>query len=294
MGIFSNTTGPGGGFKANNEANDDFEQANVVAALSQHTSAAIPIAALALPSGKPHLTNTSSTTSSSSAKQFLTRRVRSTSKTDAESVSDKSIFSRIFSKKSKKPLGTLITTTTKEIDLGINKNRPNLITQSSLKANKPRSTLDKECDYGDDDVLDSSTGFLSDTDEQDNEVKPSHRFNTVRTKSSTDNKSNVAGTSTPIPTSDSQYYASLSSAPTGYSISYHKRMTKGNDDLRLQAAFGRYQQQNKKGVAIPSDGGGASQLMVCHTLYSRLLSFLFLPFRSLSSLCFARVYRIRV
>jgi hypothetical protein len=86
----------------------------------------------------------------------------------------------------------------------------------------------------------------------------------------------------------------MSSAPTGFSISYHKRMTKGNDNLRIQAAIGRLQQQNKKGTA----DSGASQLMVCQTLLylfsSMAFFFLSVFFRSLFSLCFMEVYCIRI
>jgi hypothetical protein len=42
-------------------------------------------------------------------------------------------------------------------------------------------------------------------------------------------------------------------------------MSKGNDDLRIQAALGRLQQQSKQGTAN-GGGGGTSQLMVCQFL----------------------------
>jgi hypothetical protein len=199
----------------------------------------VPVASLGLPTGKSQLTG------SSSKKQSLSRRVRSRSKTDTQSVTDKSLFSRIFSKKSKKPTGTLITTTTKSIDLDLNDKEQNLINKLSLMPSEPRSTIDEEeYDYGDDDVLDE-------TDTLDIGK---------RMKSVTDKTLKASRNPPGLPTSDSQYYASMSSAPTGFSISYHKRMTKGNDDLRLQAALVRLQQQSKKGTA----DGGASQLMVCH------------------------------
>jgi hypothetical protein len=267
----NNTSGPGGG-GTKNERLDGFEQNNVVAALSQHTNTATPVATLTLPSGKSQLVNTSSS-SSSSAKQFLTRRVRSRSKTDAQSVSDKSLFSRIFSKKSKKPMGTLITT--KSIDLDINKKRTNPVNKTSLPANDPRSTIDEEeeYDYGDDDERNISTGSLSDTDhldEEDNDVNTSRSSNTTRggsrTNSGSGKNANAAPNVLSLPTSDSQYYASMSSAPTGFSISYHKRTAKNNDNLRIQAALGRLQQQNKKGAATTSSG--ASQLMVCQIFHS--------------------------
>jgi hypothetical protein len=252
VGVFShttnNTSGPGGGIAAKNETIHESEQPNVVAALAQHTNAVMPVASLGSPSGKSHLINTNSTTSSSSAKQFLTRGVRSRSKSDSQSVSDKSLFSRIFSKKSKKPMGTLITTTTNSIDLDVNPKRVNLINKSSLKTNKLRSTIDEEeeDDYGDDNELEQSTtsdDFLSGIGK--------------RTKSATERKYKPPPNPLILPTSDSQYYASMSSAPTGFSISYHK-----HEDIRLQAAPARLQQENKKGTT----DSGASQLMVSHLL----------------------------
>jgi hypothetical protein len=213
----------------------------------------MPVASLGSPPGKSHLTNTNSTTSSSSAKQFLTRGVRSRSKSDSQSVSDKSLFSRIFSKKSKKPMGTLITTTTNSIDLDGNPKRVNLINKSSLKTNELRSTIDEEeeDDFGDDNELEQSAtsdDFLSGIGK--------------RTKSATERKYKPPPNPLILPTSDSQYYASMSSAPTGFSISYHKRLTTGNEDIRLQAALARLQQENKKGTT----DSGASQLMVSHLL----------------------------
>jgi len=257
----NNTSGPGGGNAANNEIADDSEQPNVVAALGLHTNAAIPVASLGLPSGKSQLTNTNSTASSSAEKQSLTRRVRSRSKTDTQSVTDKSLFSRIFSKKSKKPMGTLISTTTKSIDLDINNKGPNFGNKLSLITSEPRSTIDEEeYDYGDDDVLEESNITIG----------------SLSGQSGIEKKYKAPPHSSSLPTSDSQYYASMSSAPTGFSISYHKRMTKGNDDLRLQAALGRLQQQNKKG----NPSGGTSQLMVCHTLLYLFLAWYFFFFLS--------------
>jgi hypothetical protein len=131
---------------------------------------------------------------------------------------------------------TLITTTTNSIDLDINSKQVNLINKSPLTNKEPHSTIDEEeYDYDDDDVLEQSIGFLSD--------------NNNRTKSGNETTLKVHSNPVKIPQSDSQYYASMSSAPTGFSISYHKRMTKGNDDLRLQTALNR----NKD---------GANQLMV--------------------------------
>ncbi|CAF1504711.1 unnamed protein product [Adineta steineri] len=269
VGVFShttnNTSGPGGG-SANNEINDGSTQPDVVAALAQHASAALPVASLDLPSGKSQLITTNSTTSSSSTKQAHSQRARSQSKTDTQSVTDKSLFSRIFSKKSKKPLGSLITTTTKSIDLDTTKTRPKTFNKS-LQIRTQRSIINEQDEYGysnDDQLRDSnvSTGSLSDTDQFDDEISPNRSYNTTRagsrTNSGTGKKSNVGGNSMLIPTSDSQYYASMSSAPAGFSISYHKRMGKGNDDLRIQAALSRLQQQqqNKKGV-----DGGTNQLM---------------------------------
>jgi len=251
----------------------------------------MPVASLGSPPGKFQLTTTSPTASSSSssssagAKQFLTRRVRSRSKSDTQSVPDNSLFSRIFSKKSKKPMGTLITTTTKSIDLDINNKGQDLINKLSLITNEPRSTIDEEdYDYGDDnDELEESNSSLASLSDVNK-----------RTKSGTEKTSKTLPNPLILPTSDSQYYASMSSAPTGFSISYHKRMTKGNDNLRIQAAIGRLQQQNKKGTA----DSGASQLMVCQTLLylfsSMAFFFLSVFFRSLFSLCFMGVYCIRI
>ncbi len=258
----NNTSGPGGG---TNGTNDVYEHSNVVATLSQHASAAMPVASLALPPNKPQSTNTNST--SSSAKQFLIRRVRSRSKSDPQSVPDKSLFSRFFPKRTKKPLPTLLTTTTKSIDTHTNytnqKKRQNI--------NNNLLTTDYQREEDDDDELDErtiSTGSLSDTDQQnhkDMRISGTRSSNITRGGSRTNSgngKNTSAGPNAlSLPTSDSQYYASMSSAPTGFSISYHKRMTKGNDDLRLQAALGRLQQQNKKG----NPSGGTSELMVCHT-----------------------------
>jgi hypothetical protein len=193
-------------------------------------------------------TTSSGKSQPSSAKEFLTRRVRSRSKTDTQSVTDKSLFSKIFSKKSKKPMKTLITTTTNSIELDVNSKQVNIINKSSLTKNEPHSTIDEEeYDYEDDDVLEQSTmsiGFLSDNDN--------------RTKSGPETTVKPRPSPVKLPQSDSQYYASMSSAPKGFSISYHKRMTKGNDDLRLQTGFNRLQQQNQKGAV----GDGANQLMV--------------------------------
>ncbi|CAF1371823.1 unnamed protein product [Adineta steineri] len=260
----NNTSGPGGG---TNGTNDVCEHSNVVAALALHASAAIPVASLAVPTNKPQSTNTTNSTSSS-AKQFLIRRVRSRSKSDPQSVPDnKSLFSRFFPKKTKKPLATLLTTTTKAIDGHTNaysyKNRQN-VNNNLLTTNYPNSNNYE--DY-DDDELDErtiSTGSLSDTDQQnhkDGRITGIRSTNTTRGGSRTNSgngKNTSAGPNAlSLPTSDSQYYASMSSAPTGFSISYHKRMTKGNDDLRIQAAIGRLQ-QTKQGTTT---SGGPSQLL---------------------------------
>lgn len=273
VGVLSNTTnntsGPGGG---TNGTNDVCEHPNVVATLSQHASAAMPVAALVIPPNKIQLTNTTSTptsTSSSSAKQFLIRRVRSRSKSDPQSVPDKSLFSRFFPKKSKKPLPTLLTTTSKSIDTHTN------LTNQKKRQNMNNNylTTDFQRDDDDDDELDErtvSTGSLSDTDHQNHKhdrITGTQSSNTTRGGSRTNSgngKNTSAGPNAlSLPTSDSQYYASLSSAPTGFSISYHKRMSKGNDDLRIQAALGRLQQQTKQGT---TNNGGTNQLMVCHLL----------------------------
>ena len=260
VGVFSqntnNTSGPGGGGSANNEATRDSEQPNVVAALSLHTNTATPVASLG---------TASSGKSQSTAKEFLTRRVRSRSKTDAESVTEKSLFSKIFSKKSKKPTKSLITTTTNSIELDVNSKGVNIINKSSLTNKEPRSTIDEEeYDYDYDDALEQSNmsiGFLSDTDN--------------RNKNGTQATTRVRPAPIKLPQSDSQYYASMSSAPTGFSISYHKRMTKGNDDLRLQTAINRH-----KGVA----GDGANQLMVGSVSYMKHFFFLLVLYPSVHSI----------
>ncbi len=262
----NNTSGPGGGTNGTNDVN---EHSNVVATLSQHASAAMPVASLAIPSNKIQSTNTNST--SSSAKQFLIRRVRSRSKSDPQSVSDKSLFSRFFPKKTKKPLPTLLTTTTKSIDT-----RTNITNQKkrqNINNNLLTTDYQREEDVDDDEELDertASTGSLSDSDQQNNKddrIIGTRSSNITRggsrTNSGNGKNTNAGPNALSLPTSDSQYYASLSSAPTGFSISYHKRMSKGNDDLRIQAALGRLQQQSKQGTA---NNSGTSQLLVCHFL----------------------------
>ncbi len=266
----SNTSGPG---DETNGQNDVYET-SIVATLSQHASAAMPVASLVLPSNKLQTTNTnssSSSSSSSSAKQFLIRRVRSRSKSDPQSVPDKSLFSRFFPKKTKKPLATLLTTTTKSIDTHTNITNPKKgqnINNNLLTTNYQRSNNYEE---DDDDELDErtvSTGSLSDTDQQNNKdqrIIRTQSSNTTRGSSRTNSGSGKNSSAGPnalsLPTSDSQYYASMSSAPTGFSISYHKRMSKGNDNLRIQAALGRLQQQSKQGTTT---SGGTNQLLVCH------------------------------
>ncbi|UJR30366.1 hypothetical protein I4U23_017901 [Adineta vaga] len=268
----NSTSGPGGGTNGTNEIS---EHSNVVAALAQHASAAIPVAALVVPSNKFQVTSAntstlapSSSTTSSAAKQFLIRRVRSRSKSDPQSVPDKSLFSRFFPKKSKKPLPTLLTTTSKSIETHSNTNhykKRQTVNNNLLTANYSNSNT---YDDDDDEELDErtvSTGSLSDSDQRnhkDGRINGVRSSNTTRGGSRTNSGSGKNTSAGPnalsLPTSDSQYYASLSSAPTGYSISYHKRMTKGNDDLRIQAALGRLQQQSKQNTTT---GDGTSQLM---------------------------------
>ncbi|CAF0891250.1 unnamed protein product [Adineta ricciae] len=262
----NSTSGPGGGTNGTNEIS---EHSNVVAALVQHTSTAMPVASLAVPTNKSQATNASSSSSSTSsaAKQFLIRRVRSRSKSDPQSVPDKSLFSRFFPKKTKKPLPTLLTTTTKSIETHSNstnyKKRSN-VHNNLLTTNYPNSNTYEDDDDDELDERTASTGSLSDSEQRNHK---DGRINGVRSSNTTRGGSRVnsgSGKNTSagpnalaLPTSDSQYYASLSSAPTGFSISYHKRMTKGNDDLRIQAALGRLQQQSKQGTA----SGGTSQLL---------------------------------
>ncbi len=264
----NNSSGPGGG---TNGTNDVGEHSNIVAALSPHASAAMPVASLVLSSNKSQSTSTSST--SSAAKQFLSRRVRSRSKSDPQSVSDKSLFSRFFPKKTKKPLATLLTTTTKAIETPTNttnhKKRQtvnnNLLTTNYQGSNNYEEDEDDELDE-----RTGSTGSLSDTDQQnhkDGRINGTRSSNTTRggsrTNSGNGKNTNSGPNALSLTTSDSQYYASMSSAPTGFSISYHKRMTTGNDNLRIQAALGRIQLQSKQGTTTD---GGTSQLLVCYLL----------------------------
>ncbi|CAF1465871.1 unnamed protein product [Rotaria magnacalcarata] len=257
----NNTSGPSGG---TNGKNDICEHSNVVATLSQHASAVMPVATLALPPPKAPTTTTNS--ASTTAKQFLIGRVRSRSKSDPQSVPDKSLFSRFFPKKTKKPLAALLTASTKGIDTRTNmdsyKKQQN-INNNLLTANYQRSNNYEDDDYELDDRT-TSTGSLSDNDRlnnKDDRITSARSSNTIRGGSRTSSGSGKNISAGPnalsLPTSDSQYYASMSSAPTGFSISYHKRMTKGNDNLRIQAALGRLQQQNKQGTT----GEGTSQLM---------------------------------
>ena len=251
--------------------NDTCAHTNVVATLSQHASAAMPVASLAVPATKPSTTNASST--SSSAKQFLIRRVRSRSKSDPQSVSDKSLFSRFFPKKSKKPLAALLTATTKSIGISSSSNKK----RSNINSNLLTANYQTSNNYDDDDDEEFddrivSTGSLSDTDnpnQKEDRLTGSRSSNITRAGSRANSGSGKYSSAGPnaltLPTSDSQYYASMSSAPTGFSISYHKRMTKGADDLRIQAALGRLQQQQGK-QGSGTVGEGTSQLLVRHSL----------------------------
>ena len=268
----NNTSGPGGG---TNGSNDVCEHSNVVATLSQHASAAMPVASLVLPTTKPPSTPNNNN-SSSSAKEFFVRRVRSHSKSDPQSVPDKSLFSRFFPKKTKKPLPTFLTTTTKSIDAHSSMHH------SSKRANNNLLTTHYQPSNNDDEDEDDefddrtvSSGSLSDTDHlnrKDHRITGTQSSNITRGGSRANSGSGKTTSAGPnalsLPTSDSQYYASLSSAPTGFSISYHKRMTKGNDDLRIQAALGRLQQQNKQATGT---SGGTSQLMVCQLFSKKII-----------------------
>ena len=231
----------------------------------------MPVASLAVPATKPSTTNASST--SSSAKQFLIRRVRSRSKSDPQSVSDKSLFSRFFPKKSKKPLAALLTATTKSIGISSSSNKK----RTNINANLLTTDYQTSNNYDDDDDDEEfddrivSTGSLSDTDnanQKEDRLTGSRSSNITRAGSRANSGSGKYSSAGPnaltLPTSDSQYYASMSSAPTGFSISYHKRMTKGADDLRIQAALGRLQQQGKQGSGTV--GEGTSQLLVRYSL----------------------------
>ena len=229
----------------------------------------MPVVSVTPPTKKSEANQSSSTSSSSSsAKQFFTRRVRSQSKTDSQSVTDKSLFSKFFPKRSKKNMAPLLTTTTKSMSLDTKSNRAPLTNQASLSTYETQSTIDEEEEIGNDDDDDdlehrpTSTVSLSDDENNDHSNKQTisntqssnSSRNGSRTNSGNSKISATGSNMMTIPTSDSQYYASLASAPKGFSISYHKCMTKGNDNLRKQAALGRLQQQNKQ--------PGASELMV--------------------------------
>ena len=269
----NNSTGPGGGGAAptNNQTSDLCEQTNVVATLASHTSTATPIASLALPPpGKSHLMNatpSASSSSSSAAKRFLIQRVRSQSRSDAQSVPDKSLFSRFFPKKTKKTPGTLITTSAaKSMDLDISNTRAHLMHQSSLSSNDPRLPIGEGGEFDEDDEFDEriiSTGSLSDHHRlKEDGIHATRSSTTSRTGSRTNSSSDKQSASHRNPAnllgSDSAYYVSMSSAPKGISISYHKCLNRGNDNLRKQAVLGRFQQQSK-------EAEGANPLMVCST-----------------------------
>ena len=241
----------------------------------------MPVASLVLPPTRPapasNLTPPSS--SSSSAKEFLIRRVRSHSKSDPQAVPDKSLFSRFFPKRTKKPLGSLLTTTTKSIEAPAALHHQQQKKRSTINSNLLTTTYQASNADGDDDDEEFderiiSTGSLSDTDQQtssDTRMTSSQSSSGTRTSSRTNSGNGRTISAGPniltLPTSDSQYYASMSSAPRGFSISYHKRMSKGADDLRIQAALGRLQQQNKQSVPA-----GTSQLMVGRIRASLTLS----------------------
>lgn len=230
----------------------------------------MPVASCGLPpQGKFHVMNSAPSVSSSSSKQFLSRRVRSQSKSDTQSSPEKSLFSRFFPKKPKKPLPALLTTTTQSIQLtGQNKRHP-LINQKSLTSSDPRSTIDEEQEDDDDDEdfdeRKASTESLTDPSAKKGKVQ---RTSSTRTTSGTSKSSNAGPNPMILPASDSQYYASMSSAPKGFSISYHKCMTKGNDSLRKQVVYGRSQNQQ---LNKPPE---ASQLMV-GSPFSSVVAFIF-------------------
>ena len=229
----------------------------------------MPVASCGLPpQGKFHVMNAAPPVSSSasSSKPFLSRRVRSQSKSDTQSTPEKSLFSRFFPKKPKKPLPALLTTTTQSIQLtGQNKRHP-LVNQKSLTSSDPRSTIDEEQEDDDDDEdfdeRKASTESLTDPSPKKGNAQ---RTSSTRANSGNSKSSNADPNPMISPASDSQYYASMSSAPKGFSISYHKCMTKGNDSLRKQVVYGR-PQLNK-----PT---GASPLMV-GSPFSVFVAFIF-------------------
>jgi len=274
------SSGPwtGGGASGNQKigadhlSNESTKQNNVVASLAPHTSTAMPLVSYGLSTESKASTinslsnvSTSSSSPSSTAKQFLTRRVRSHSKTDNQSVTDKSLFSRFFPKKPKKTVA-LITTNVKSIDVPLQNKRAPLINQMSLSTNDQQSTIDEEeneQDDDDNDEQDLSGASLSDDDQHQtnkNSMGMTRSSTTSRSGSRTNSgntkNSSRSVTPTTLSASDSQYYASMSAAPRGFSISYHKCMSKGNDNLRKQAALGRIQQQNKQ-----TNVAGTTQLM---------------------------------
>lgn len=246
----NDTSGPGGGNKTtgNSEVSQNADSSNVAAAVGLHVNSTTPTAS----SGKSPLT-----------KEFLTRRVRSRSKTDTQSVPDKSLFSKFFSKKSKKPLGTLITTTTNSIDLNPHPKRSYLTNQSSLTNDEAHSTIDEaeqedveEDEYAEYETVEQSilsSGSMSDI--------------SAPTKSTSGIKSKVRPSPVKLPQSDQRYYASMTSAPKGFAISYHKCMTKGNNNIRLQ----QQQQQDPFGRSQKGVSDGANQLKVCLLLFHPFL-----------------------
>jgi len=137
------------------------------------------------------------------------------------------------------------------------KKRSNLLTRNNLEEEFEEEEFDERI---------VSTGSLSDTDHQNsqlNRLTGTQSSNVTRAGSRTNSGNSRTTSAGPnaltLPTSDSQYYASMSAAPKGFSISYHKRMTNGSDDLRKQATLTRFQQQTKQNAS-----GGTSQLLSLH------------------------------
>lgn len=261
-GTISKSTTNSTGIPTNNNGSPSTdEHTNVVATLSQHASAAMPVATLHVsPNRAPLTTNANAVNMqpASSAKQFLIRRVRSRSKSDPQSVPEKSLFSRFFPKKLKKPLPALITTSSKSIDPGqhLSPNGNNSMTPNGTRRST-EAVYDVEDDEFDERII--STSSLSDTDHQqhskENETDKSQSLNPSRNGTRTNSGNGRNTTAGPnvltLPTSDSEYYASMTAAPKGFSISYHRRANKEPNDLRIQAALTRLQktkQSNMTGV----------------------------------------------
>ncbi|CAF0987908.1 unnamed protein product, partial [Didymodactylos carnosus] len=173
-------------------------QGTVVATLSSHAATKpasslinTPVPTIILPKN-----DTVNSNRTSLSKHFLMRRVRSRSKSDPQSVPDKSLFSRLFTKKSRRGNERQQTS--------------NFMTVNDQK--------------DDDEII--STLTPSDTN-----VSTSSLVDTGKTASSSE-LNNIKNEDKLVATSDPQYYMSLAAGDRGSLITYHKRMKPG--DLRMQ------------------------------------------------------------